>query len=383
MTRLDLIILGATLLFAASGYVRGFVVGALSLAGFALGAFAGTRVAAALLPSGGTSPYAPAFGLLAALLAGVILSVGLGGLGGRLRGIMRLPGLRLLDGMAGAALSACVALGIAWILGAVALQAPGAGSLRHDLRRSSILTRLNAILPPSGSIISALAHFDPLPAITGPQAGVPAPGRAIAHSAVVRRAGHSVVRVLGSACGLGIEGTGWVAAPGLVVTNAHVVAGERDTIVQAGGAAPNRPAETVLFDPRNDVAVLRVPNLGLASLPLASHPAAGRAAAILGYPRDGPFDVRAGRIGRTQTILAQDAYGNGPVARLLTPLRGLVRAGNSGGPMVDARGAVITTVFAATTGGGPPGGFGVANEVVGRDLGRVGGAAVSTGSCGG
>ncbi len=382
MTSLDWIIVGATVLFAISGFFRGFIVGALSLAGFLGGALVGTRLASALLPSGAMSPYAPAFGLFGAVVAGGILASGLEGLGLRLRRAVRLAPVGLFDGLLGAALSACVALGIAWILGAVALQAPGVGSLRRDIQQSVILRRLNDVLPPSGSLLHALARFDPLPAIEGPQAGVTAPPPAIVRDPVVRRAAASVVRVLGSACGLGIEGSGWVVAPGVVVTNAHVVAGEEDTVVQVGGLQPGLAAEPIAFDPTNDIAVLRVPGLAQPALPLAVDPPAGRAAAILGYPKDGPFDVRPGRIGQTQSVLTQDAYGRGPVSRVLTPLRGLVRPGNSGGPMVDARGRVVTTVFAATTGGGRHGGYGVANATVAEDV-RTAGGRVTTGPCGG
>jgi S1-C subfamily serine protease len=382
MTSLDWIIVGAAALFAISGYYRGFIVGALSLAGFVGGALVGTRLASSLLPSGDMSPYAPAFGLFGAVLAGGILASGFEGLGLRLRRAVRLAPLGVLDGLLGAALSACVALGIAWILGAVALQAPGVGSLRQDIQHSSILRRLNAALPPSGGILHALARFDPLPALRGPQAGVTPPSPAIARDPVVRRAAPSVVRILGSACGLGIEGSGWVAAPGVVVTNAHVVAGEDDTVVQVGGHEPSLRAQVIGFDPTNDIAVLRVAGLDQPALPLAVDPPAGRAAAIMGYPKDGPFDVRPGRIGQTQTVLTQDAYGRGPVSRLLTPLRGLVRPGNSGGPMIDARGRVVTTVFAATVGGGEHGGYGVANAAVRRDLAGASGP-VSTGSCAG
>jgi S1-C subfamily serine protease len=173
-----------------------------------------------------------------------------------------------------------------------------------------------------------------------------------------------------------------VVGPGVVVTNAHVVAGEEDTVVQVGGLQPGLPAVPIAFDPTNDVAVLRVPGLAQPALPLAVDPPAGRAAAILGYPKDGPFDVRPGRIGQTQSVLTQDAYGRGPVSRVLTPLRGLVRPGNSGGPMVDGRGRVVTTVFAATTGGGRHGGYGVANATVAKDV-RAAGGKVSTGPCSG
>jgi S1-C subfamily serine protease len=181
----------------------------------------------------------------------------------------------------------------------------------------------------------------------------------------------SVVRVLGTACGLGIEGSGWVAGSGLVVTNAHVVAGESDTTVQPGGNPPNLPARALDFDPHDDVAVLYVPGLDRRPLTLAADPRPGEAAAILGYPLDGPFTAVAGRIGPTQDIDTQDAYGNGPVLRSIESLRGLVRPGNSGGPLVDAGGHVAGTVFASITGGPvSPGGDGLAvpNAIVRRQL---------------
>jgi S1-C subfamily serine protease len=165
-----------------------------------------------------------------------------------------------------------------------------------------------------------------------------------------------------------------------VVTNAHVVAGEGDTVVQVGGDSPELPAAVIGFDTQNDVAVLRVPGLDLPALPLAVDPPAGRAAAILGYPHNGPFDVRAGRIGETLTRRAPDAFGRGSFVRLLTPLRGLVRPGNSGGPMVDARGRVVATVAAETFGGGILGGYGVANPAVAHAL-AVALAPVSDGPC--
>jgi uncharacterized membrane protein required for colicin V production len=380
MTSLDWIIVAATAVFAVSGYLRGFIVGALSLIGFAVGAILGTRLASGLLSSGDMSPYAPAFGLFGAVLAGGILASGLEGVGVRLRRAVRFAFLGVIDGLLGAGLSACVALGIAWILGTVALQVPGAGPVRMDIQRSTILQHLDELLPPSGVLLHALARFDPLPSISGPQAGVAAPASGVAADPSVQRARSSVVRVLGTACGLGIEGSGWVVGPGEVVTNAHVVAGERDTVVEVGGAPPNLPAEVVVFDPRNDIAVLAVAGLDARPLALASDPPAGRSAAILGYPKDGPFDAEPGRIGRTQPVDTQDAYGRGPVTRLLTPIRGLVRPGNSGGPMVDSTGAVVTTVFAATTDGGPSGGFGVANSTVVHDLAQAGGR-VSTQGC--
>src|ERR1019366_4128111 len=107
----------------------------------------------------------------------------------------------------------------------------------------------------------------------------------------------SVVRVIGTACGLGIEGSGWVIGRDEVVTNAHVVAGESDTTVKVGGECPGTPAIPILFDPRNDVAILRVPGLDLPALSLARDPAAETPGAILGYPLDGPVAGAPGGVG--------------------------------------------------------------------------------------
>jgi S1-C subfamily serine protease len=380
MTGLDWIIVGLALLLAFYGFGRGFIVGVLSLAGFALGAVLGTRLGTAVLSQGAASPYAPAFGLMGALLAGVILAAGLEGLGVRLRSALRVPGLAAVDGVLGAVLSACLVLGVAWIAAAVVVQLPGEPDLRRDVRSSFILTRLNELLPPSGPILNALARFDPLPSIAGPSPQVPPPHSAIARAPGVRIAASSVVRIVGTACGLGVEGSGWVAGPRLVVTNAHVVAGESDTAVQVRGQSPGLPAEAVAFDARDDVAVLRVPGLSEPTLPLAGDPAPETQAAILGYPHNGPYTVQPGRIAQTHTVVTSDAYGQGSVPRLVTPFRGLVRSGNSGGPLVDARGRVVTTVFAATVGGGPRGGYGVANRVVASALAGARGP-VDTGAC--
>lgn len=385
MTGLDWIIVAFAAILAAFGFRRGFIVGVLSFGGFALGAFLGTRLAPLLLAKGSASPYAPAFGLFGALLAGAILASGLEGLGFAVKRALAVPGLGVLDGLLGAALGAALGLGIVWILAAVLAQAPNQETLRADIQRSTILRELNVLLPPSGPILNALARLDPLPSISGPAPDVTAPPSRIARTPAVRAASRSVVRVLGTACGLAIEGSGWVAAPGEIVTNAHVVAGEQDTTVQIGGSSPSLPARAIAFDPRDDIAVLSVPGLALAALPLVTDPPSGEAGAILGYPQNGPFDARSARIGRTQTVLADDAYGRGPVHRLLTPLRGLVRPGNSGGPLIDSAGGVLTTVFAGTVGGGPHGGYGVANATVARVLAgvaaRTSSSSVSTEGC--
>ena len=386
MTELDWIIVAFAALLALFGYRRGFIVGVLSLGGFAVGAFLGTRLGPLLLPQGSSSPYAPAFGLVGALLAGAILATGLEGVGFRLRRVLIIPGMGLLDGLLGALLGALLGLGVVWILAAVVAQTTGEENLRADIQRSDILRALNGALPPSGPILNALARLDPLPSISGPSPDVAAPEPAVARQPGVRVASRSVVRVLGTACGLAIEGSGWVVAPEEVLTNAHVVAGEQDTTVELGGIEPGLAAHAIAFDPTDDLAVLHVSGLHAPALTIVSDPQAGHAGAILGYPQNGPFDVQPGRIGRTQTVITQNAYGQGPVSRLLTPLRGLVRPGNSGGPLVDGEGQVLTTVFAGTVGGGAPGGYGVANATVAAVVTQArgildAGEQVSTGAC--
>lgn len=386
MSSVDWLIVAFTVLLASYGYLQGFIVGALSLAGFALGAFLGARFGPLLLPNGRHSTYAPLFGLLGALLVGGVVASGFEGAGLRARAVLRLPGLRTVDGLLGAGLTACIGLGIAWIVGAVAVRSSSSTQLRDDFQGSAILRELNQLLPPSGPILGALSRFDPLPSVRGPGANVPQPTRGILRSPAVAGATASVVRVVGTACGLGIEGSGWVAAPGLVVTNAHVVAGEADTQVQVRGNPPGLPTQVVRFDPRDDVAVLRVRGLSQSPLTLAPDPRPGTAAAILGYPLDGPFVARPGRIGATQVVRTQDAYGQGDILRSITPLRGLVQPGNSGGPMVDTGGQVVATVFASITDGTPKdnGGFAVPNALVRRQLaGAATAGPVSTGQCAG
>ena len=364
MSTLDWVIVGFTFLLAFYGYLQGFLVGALSLLGFALGAFLGTRVAPLLLHGGDHSHYAPLFGLVGALLIGGVCVSGLEGIGGRVRARVRLPGFRAVDGLLGAALTACVALGIAWIVGAVALTDSTSTPLSQDLRGSEILRALDRVFPPSGPVLNALSRLDPAPVVHGPAANVPAPTAQILSAAGARRASRSVVKVYGMACGLGVEGSGWVAGPQLVVTNAHVVAGERDTQIQVRGAGPGVEVQVVAFDTHDDIAVLRVPGLALPALQMARSDHTGQPAAILGYPLDGGFSARAGRLGQTERVDTQNAYGQGHVTRSIAALRGTVRPGNSGGPLVDAGGRVLATVFAAITGTSRPGGFAVPNGLV-------------------
>jgi S1-C subfamily serine protease len=380
VTAVDWIIVGFTALMALWGFAQGLIVGALSLVGFAGGAFIGSRLGPALLEEGSRSPYAPLSALVGALALGGILASGLELLGFHLRGRLG-DRLGVLDGAGGAVLVGALGLGLMWLAGAVALQTPGVRKLREPIQRSAILSQLNEHLPPSGRILKALARFDPFPSIEGPSARVRRPNARIARDPDVVRARASVVRILGTACGLGVQGSGWVAGNGLVVTNAHVVAGQDDTTVQLRGEGAHLDAQAVLFDSRNDLAILRVAGIaGVPALKIDAGARPGTSAAILGFPENGPFDVEPGRLGQTTTVTTDDAYGRGPVRRRITSLRGLVRSGNSGGPMVDGQGGVVTTVFAATVADNGRTGFGVPDSIIRAALPSAT-APVDTGPC--
>ena len=261
---------------------------ALSLGGFALGAFVGSRVGPLLLEGGSSSPYAPLFSLVTALMIGGLAAVLFEAMGEGIRRRLAFPLAGMIDGIGGALLVAALGLALVWIAGAVALQTPGARKFRKDIQRSFVLRELNEVLPPSGPILNALSRADPFPSIRGPEANVPAPNRRILRDPQVRAAHDSVVKILGTACGLAVQGSGWVASPEVVVTNAHVVAGEDDTTVQTDGG-PRLDAEAIVFDAHNDIAVLRVDGLGAPVL--RGHPRAppGDPVAILGYPENGPY----------------------------------------------------------------------------------------------
>jgi S1-C subfamily serine protease len=378
VTVLDWAIVAFTLALALWGYRQGLIVGILTLVGFAAGALAGSRVGLLLLSEGSKSPYAPLFAALGALLVGALVAVTLESLALGLRSrLVRRRTLHLADGAGGAALIAAVALGMAWVLGAVALHAPGTAQLRADVQRSLILRGLNQVLPPSGPVLNALSRVDPAPAIAGPTTPVAPPNAAIAADPNVQNAGRSVVRVLGTACGLGVEGSGWVAGPGLVVTNAHVLAGEDDTTVTTQDGA-TLAATAVHYDPENDLALLRI-DTELPALQIAGSAPRGTGGAVLGYPENGPYALSPARIGDTRSVISEDSYGAGPIRRTMTSLRGTVRSGNSGGPLVDSHGRVMATVFAATT-TGPAGGFAIPNSIVGSALAEAAGP-VDTGPC--
>ena len=376
MTKVDWLALAFVALTALLGLKKGLISSALSVTGIVIGAIVGARLAPQLLTGGSNSPYTPLAGLAGAAFGAVLFETGGAFLGGMARGALPLPPLRALDSAGGFVLGAAAGLALVWVVGASALLIPGQKDLRHAAQQSLVLQRLYAALPPS-SVMKILARVDPFPSIAGPLAPVAPPDPTLLDSPGVRSAAPSVVRVLGTACGLRIAGSGWVAAPSLVVTAAHVVAGQEDTVVTSSRLR-RTPATVVAFDRKNDLALLRVPGLRLRPLPLRK-PSRGQPVAILGYPENGPLAVVAGRLGATSVVLSEDAYGHGPVARTITAVRGDVRHGDSGGPTVDTSGNVAATVFAARL--GSKGGFGIPIDVLRKllrgDLSR----AVSTGAC--
>ncbi len=364
MSIADWIAIGLIGLLALGGFRRGLVTGVLSLVGLVGGAIIGARLAPALLGDG-AARYQPLVALGGAL---VLATVGqtCGVIGGRaLRRALPLPPLRAIDNAGGLVLGAFTGLALCWAVGAVLLYVPGQLELRRYAQDSTILSALNRELPPE-RVMGALSRIDSLAAIAGPAANVAAPDPAVLEDPDVTIAQESVVRVRGYACGLGVEGSGWAAAPGIVVTDAHVVAGvERPVVDRRDGAT--LAATVIAFDAHNDVALLRVP--GLRALALERTEAKpGTAGALLGFPENGPYEATPVRVGRTLSLVGRDAYGHFPTVRRVTAIRGVIREGNSGGPVVDDQGRVLTTVFGGRTGGGRQGGYGIPNEVVRQAL---------------
>jgi S1-C subfamily serine protease len=381
LTAVDWFALALIALTAFSGLRRGLVGTALSLAGLVAGAYVGSRVAPHLLHGGAGSPWTPIAGLIGAVAGALLLQTVAGIAGSFIRGGLKLSPFRLIDSMGGLVVGAAMGVALVWVLGASALLVPGQSKLRREVQRSTIVRRLDEQVPPS-RLLGLLARIDPFPSIAGPAAPSAPPTPAIARKPGVKRATNSIVKILGTACGIGIEGSGWFAEPYLVVTAAHVVAGEHDSSVQI----PNFPgrlysADVVSFDARNDVAVLRIKNAPAIRPLQIRNPDPGTAVAILGYPQNGPLRVTPGRIGRTAVVLTQDAYGHGPVPRTVTAVAGRVQHGNSGGPAVDVTGAVRATIFAARI--GAPSGYGVPRSIVMHALDKVRQVPVSTGDCAG
>lgn len=356
MSLIDWLILALVVLLAIRGFSAGLISGVFSLVGLGVGAYLGSRLAGYLVQA--EADFAAYYSFILLLSALFFAGVGralAGGIGGRIGASIRRvpgigPGLGALDGVGGAALGAAVGLLFVWVLGVFALQGPLPPSARESVENSEVLSTMDESLP-SGFLLDTVANLTPLPRIEGPRPEVaepelPEPG---GNSEGIENASRSVVQIVasgGSGYGSGSSGSGWVAAPDTVVTNAHVVAENDQVSVRPEGAWQGYGAEVVAVDPTNDVAILEVDGLDLPALPVAE-PEPGESVAIVGYPFGGPLDVEPGRIGGTSQAVTRDAHGNGPVSRYITSIRGEANPGNSGGPAVNQEGEVVGTVFAS------------------------------------
>ncbi|CAN5815981.1 MarP family serine protease [soil metagenome] len=377
---LDVLIALFIIVSVLRGARTGFLAGVFSLVGVVVGASVGSRIAPSLMPDGGNPIYGAGITLGSILAFSILGEVIARTIGGSIRNRLTGPSSGTLDGLGGAALGFALSLVLVWAVGVFALQSVPIAGLHPAVEDSQILQSLNKRMP-SGLLTRAVADMEPLPQIHGPEPDVAAPEGNIVNDADVLAASERTLRITGIACGYGVEGSGWVAGRDLVVTNAHVVAGETATRVQIGGAGRYLPADVVTFDERNDIAVLRVDGLGLSSLRLAAAQP-GEAAAVIGFPENGPLDIEPARTGTTQRVVSSDAYDRGPVERLVTSFRVYVRPGNSGGPAVDADGRVVSTIFASRT-DSDNSGYGVPSRIVQRHL-RVAASRttpVSTGGC--
>jgi uncharacterized membrane protein required for colicin V production len=368
----------AIVLFAAiGGFRRGLVLSAFSLVGLAAGAYIGSRVAPHVLHGGPDSKWTPVAGLVGALIGAVLLQFAALAAGSFVRGGIRFTPLRLIDSAGGLLFGAAIGVAIVWVATSVALLTPGETGFRQEVQRSEIVKQLDSALPPR-TLLNLLARIDPFPSIVGPRPPSLPPSEGVLRDPSIRNATTRIVKILGTACGVGVEGSGWFAGRDLVVTAAHVVAGEGDTIVRIPGQPIPALADVVMLDIHNDVAVLRVSGVDLEPLPFAD-PRSGASVGILGYPLDGGFIATPGRIGRTAAVLTQDALGHGPVERTITAVAGRVQHGDSGGPAVDAAGRVESMIFAARVGSAS--GYGVPPSIIRSDLARAGTQPVSTGAC--
>ncbi len=245
-----------------------------------------------------------------------------------------------------------------------ALLTPGETGFRQEVERSAIVKQLDSALPPR-TLLNLLARIDPIPSVIGPRAPTLPPSKGVLRDPSIRAATTRVVKVLGTACGVGIEGSGWVAGRNLIVTAAHVVAGEQDTIVLIPGRVIRPVATVVALDIHNDVAVLRVSGVDLKPLQLAD-PQSGASVAILGYPLDGDLTATPGRIGKTadgaDAGRAPARAGHAVDHRRRRPHQ----HGDSGGPAVDASGKVQSMIFAARRGAAS--GYGVPPAIIRGDL---------------
>ncbi|MGN6334103.1 MAG: MarP family serine protease [Motilibacteraceae bacterium] len=356
LSGLDLLLVLVCAAFAVSGFRQGFLVGLLSFAGFLGGGIVGMLVAPHLVQR-----FDPG---LTQVVVAVAVVVGLATVGqvllamlaGSLRSALRWRPARMVDSVAGAALSVVSVLLVAWFVASALRQAP-VPAISAQVRESRILAQVDQVMPEDartlfGSFKTVLGDSG-FPQVFGglaPEriAPVAPPDSAVAKTAPIARAGKSVVKIVGDArsCSRTIEGSGFVFAPQHVMTNAHVVAGVRRPSVQVGGVGPAYDARVVAYDPLRDLAVLYVPDLKAA--PLAFQPGASRGdqGVVAGFPRGGPYRLDAARVREQIKARGPDIYNSTQVTREVLSLYATIQPGNSGGPLLSPKGEVYGVVFA-------------------------------------
>ncbi|PWW21687.1 colicin V production protein [Geodermatophilus normandii] len=357
MSLVDLALIALALGFAFSGFRQGLVVSATSFLGFLGGAVLGAQLSGPVADRLDGSPVTRVFAALVVVLAGALLGQVLAGAIGRaVRRRVTWEPAEVLDSVAGAVVSAVAVLLVAWMVATPLASAPFPG-LAGQVRKSALVQAVDRAVPDSvravyDSLREAIDRRglpDVLDPLTPTQAReVEAPDAALAGSPVVGQVQGSVVKISGIApsCSRQIDGSGFVYAPGRVMTNAHVLAGVDDPVVEAEGG--EYEATTVYVDEEVDIAVLAVPGLPQVALAFAPEVSdTGDDAIIMGYPGGGALFIGPARVRDQGPISGPDFRDTRTVQRDVYALFGEVRAGNSGGPLFDPAGQVLGVVFAS------------------------------------
>ena len=392
MNVVDVVLLVAILIFAVTGWRKGFLYGLLSLAGFITGAAVGFWLAPKIVGSWHDGLPKALTALVVVFFMASMGQVLVGMLGRRLHGAVTWRPAVVLNQAAGAVLSVMSILLVAWFLADIFVSS-SSSSLARDVRKSQVLGMVDQVMPLNAHVLTGQIQgmfsntgFPEVFTGIGPEPVPPIgpPDSAIARRPEVVSAAAQTVKIVGTApsCSVHLEGSGFAFAPERIMTNAHVVAGVRNPEVLLGGTGRAYPATVVYFDPNVDVAVLDVPGLPAHPLQFSLDAKPGESVAVIGYPEDGPLAKTPGRVRDEQTAPGSDIYKNGHVVRQVLSLRADVRPGNSGGPVVDRNGKVLGVVFASSV-DSPQTGYALTSRQVAPAV-TAGVAAVdqvSTGGC--
>jgi S1-C subfamily serine protease len=367
------VIAAATLIGLANGYRRGFWLSLAQYAGLLIGVLLGAAAAGPVLDSLGiNNPVARPLGAVLVLIVGGSLGSSIGYAAGEpiRRNILRQGIHSATDSVGGAALSALAVLAMCWFLGVSFSQGPSQ-EVAQLIQRSSVLRSLDAIAPQRPAFLARVEHilsgvtFPPVFAGLEPALPEPLPIPSSVDTAAVRDAAAVSVKVLSSGCGGLVTGSGFPVGKGYVVTNAHVVSGTTDHRIETSDGNLRR-ATVVYFDPEIDFALLYAPDYAAGGLSFASGDR-GTAAAVIGYPGGGSESVQPAVIDGAINAQGRDIYDRQLVTRQIYVLQGVVRPGNSGGPLVDLQGRVLGIVF-ATSASDPGQAYVLTDDEIASDL---------------